>query len=161
MHITLVLQHMSLYYVTVISFLGVLPMWLFTLGRVFYGGRVTIPYLTIMGSLFGLICPIVFGLAFKHYLPVWAERIRKILKPITLISFIVVGIFGCAVNSYVFSLLEWRHFVCGMLLPYAGFALTYPFARWVCRRSYADSLAISVENGCLSVAVPTVLIQVW
>lgn len=142
-----------------LSFIGVLPFWLFTLGRVFYGGRVTIPYMTITGSLFGLICPIFFGLAFKHFLPVWAERIGRILKPVTVVSFIIVGIFGCGVNSYVFALLDWRHFVCGMLLPYAGYALTYPIARWVFRRSHADCLAIAVENGCLNVAVPVVLLQ--
>lgn len=46
-----------------------------------------------------------------------------------------------------------------MLLPYTGFALSYPASRWVFRRTHADSLAVAVENGCLNVAVPVVLIQ--
>lgn len=143
----------------ILYFLGVLPFWLFTLGRVFYGGRVTIPYLTITGSLFGLVCPIFFGLAFKHFLPVWAERIGKILKPVTVVSFIIVGIFGCAVNSYVFALLDWRHFLTGIVFPWLGFVLTYPLSRWIFRRNHADSVAVAVENGCLNVAVPVVLLQ--
>jgi predicted Na+-dependent transporter len=146
-------------FVASVSALGIQPFWLFTLGRVFYGGRVTIPYTTITGSLFGLICPIFFGLAFKHFLPRWAERIGRILKPVTVVSFIIVGIFGIGVNSYVFALLDWRHFVCGMLVPYAGYFLTYPCARFLLRRTHEDSLAIAIENGCLNVAVPVVLLQ--
>lgn len=92
-------------------------------------------------------------------MPTVAEQIGRIVKHATVISFIAGGIFGCVVNSYVFALLDWRHLICGLLLPWCGYTIAYPLARWVLRRSHADSIAIAVENGCLNVAVPTVLIQ--
>ena len=61
-----------------------MPLWMYTLGSTIPAdeevGKITIPFLSIVGSLAALIVPLIVGVTIKYKLPRLSKLIKKYLK---------------------------------------------------------------------------------
>jgi len=105
-----------------------MPLWIFTLGRVFVSDRVTIPFATIVEGLAVLLIPSSAGIIFINYYPHLVERIGKgikVLPPLfsssitqiaTWIATIFFTAFGIVAKCVFFF--TWPIVIAGCLLPW-------------------------------------------
>lgn len=130
-----------------------MPAWLYTLGRVFYAGEVSIPFANVAMSLLTLIVPACLGMWFIRSRRHLADRFLRVIKMLTFCMLIVVIPFGIYQGWYIFSLMTWRTLACGFGLPWTGYGLSYLVATLL-RQSWADRRTIAIEtgiqNGCKS-----------
>lgn len=116
-----------------------------------------IPFSNIILSLVFLIVPCFLGIITKHFKPEIAEKSKKIIKFSTLIVIIVAICFGTAANTYVYSLITAKTLICGVLLPWGGFALSYLVA-FVLRQSHVNCRTIAIETGIQNAGIAIVLL---
>lgn len=88
---------------------GMMPIWIFTLGAlIFHDGNLVVPYKTIALMSFSLVVPLCIGIALQKFAPKVANKMAKILKPVSLCFIIFVTVFAFTVNSYMFKLFSWK-----------------------------------------------------
>lgn len=139
-----------------------MPFWLYTLGQVFFaqsgGERLSIPFANIIVSLLLLIGPVFLGIVVKHYRPKFAERSKKFVKITTIFIIAVAIVFGSISNFYVFYLITWKTLLCGLLLPWVGFVLSYLIA-FLIRQDHRNCRTIAIETGIQNAGIAIVLLQ--
>lgn len=153
-----------------------MPLWLWALGGQFLQGDtatggIRVPYYKILASLASLVGPLLIGVAIKKWRPTWAERVRPILRPFIIFTFIFIIAFGTYVNSlvffflydtfacrYMFSLMSVRALIGGLLLPWCGFACGC-FSALLTRRPPKDVTAIAVETGIQNTGIAILLLK--
>lgn len=139
-----------------------MPFWLYTLGQVFFsqagGEKLSIPFLNIIVSLLLLIGPVFAGIILKHFKPHFAEKSKKFVKISTVIIIIVAIVFGSISNFYVYYLLTWKTLLCGLLLPWAGFGISYGVA-FLLRQEHRNCRTIAIETGIQNAGIAIVLLQ--
>ncbi|TRY63520.1 hypothetical protein TCAL_04892 [Tigriopus californicus] len=127
--------------------LFMMPLWLFTLGRVIFSdGNIIIPYHKIFTYAFCVVVPLSIGLLISRYLPRVSKFLVRILKPMALFLIMFILIFGVWANFYMFKLMTWKVWLTGMGLPWLGFAFGCSIAR-LTRRPVEDVIAIAIETG--------------
>jgi sodium/bile acid cotransporter 3/5 len=144
-----------------VAALAMMPFWLFTLGQMFFknlGGHMQIPFTNIIMSLGFLIVPCVLGIVVKHYKPQFAEKSKKVIKYSTFFIILVAMIFGTAANIYVYSLITAKTLLCGFLLPWGGFALSYAVA-FVLRQNHVNCRTIAIETGIQNAGIAIILLS--
>lgn len=140
-------------------FTGLLPMWLFTLGKVVYDeGNVTIPFQNIFFSLLGIIIPVTVGLLLQRKYPKAAKMCVNAVKYIVFIFIVFVLTVGVYANIYIFSLLNGQVLLAAALLPYLGFLLGGLVA-CVLRQGKVNIITIAVETGIQNTGIPIVLLR--
>ncbi|KAL5103853.1 Solute carrier family 10 member 6 [Taenia crassiceps] len=120
---------MTMTFISSIAALGMMPLMLFIYGRFFLDTKaIHIPYPQIAGQLCYIVVPVVIGMLIKLRFPVLAKRmVRLFLRPLAFI--------------FIFSIIGFA-----AALPWIGFLLAALFA-FLCRRSRAEILTISIETG--------------
>jgi sodium/bile acid cotransporter 3/5 len=144
-----------------VAALAMMPFWLFTLGQMFFkslGGHMQIPFSNIILSLSYLIVPCCLGILVKHYKPKMAEKSKKVIKYTTLFVIVVAICFGTAANIYVYSLITAKTLLCGFLLPWGGFALSYAVA-FILRQNHINCRTIAIETGIQNAGIAIVLLS--
>jgi sodium/bile acid cotransporter 3/5 len=144
-----------------VAALAMMPFWLFTLGQMFFkqlGGHMQIPFTNIILSLGFLIVPCCLGILVKHYKPHLAEKSKKVIKYTTSFVIIVAICFGTAANIYVYSLITAKTLLCGFLLPWGGFALSYAVA-FVLRQNHVNCRTIAIETGIQNAGIAIILLS--
>ncbi|XP_059164949.1 ileal sodium/bile acid cotransporter-like isoform X2 [Physella acuta] len=145
--------------ISTIAALGLLPMWLFTLGKVVYDeGNVTIPFQNIFFSLLGIIIPVTVGLLLQRKCPKAAKMCVNAVKYIVFIFIVFVLTVGVYANIYIFSLLNGQVLLAAALLPYLGFLLGGLVA-CVLRQGKVNIITIAVETGIQNTGIPIVLLR--
>lgn len=129
---------------------GMMPLMLFIYGRFFLDTEVIrIPYAQIAGQLCYIVVPVVIGMLIKWRFPIFAKRmVHILLRPLAFIFiFSIIG-FGIYVNLPIYTLMGAYPllFPVAAALPWIGFLLAGVFA-FLCRRSRAEILTISIETG--------------
>lgn len=148
---------------TVGAFLA-LPLWVYALARTIIkdGYYAKLPYKNISMLVVGLVLPLSIGLLIKRFSPRVALMLKRCLKPLSIIFIIFIMTFGVYANLYIFAFFDWKVAVAGLLLPWVGFIFG-AVASLVCRRSWEEAIAISIETGVqntgLSIGILKVALQ--
>lgn len=147
-------------FVSTILSLGMVPLWLFTLGIhvIYHASSISIPYENIVTSLLGLLIPVLIGLLIQRKKPAWAKVILKCVKPIAVLFLILVFTLGIYANLYIFKLLKPFVLISGALAPYGGFLFGAVVAL-LTGQSKENILTIAIETGIQNTGVAIVLLQ--
>ncbi|CAG5121827.1 unnamed protein product [Candidula unifasciata] len=145
--------------ISTLASLGLLPMWLFTLGRVVYSeAKVKIPFENIFFSLLGIVIPVVVGFILQRKYPKAAICFIKAVKYIMIVFILFILTVGVYANLYIFSLMTGEVLLASALLPYVGFILG-GLAAFICRQNLANIITIAVETGIQNTGIPIVLLR--
>ena len=125
---------------------AMMPLWIFSLGRLVYSDDIVIPYHKILITFGALIVPLAVGLLITRYLPRVSKFLVRILKPLALCLLLFILVVGVWANLYIFQLMTWKVIVVGMALPWLGFAFGCTVAR-LAGRPVEDVTAIAIETG--------------
>ncbi|KAK7474824.1 hypothetical protein BaRGS_00033896 [Batillaria attramentaria] len=137
---------------------GMIPLWLFTLGRKLYSdSSIQVPYQNIIFSLLGLIIPVCIGLVVQHRRPAWAKVLVKVSKGIMVVFLLFVLTVGVYANVYIFRLMKAQVLVTAALLPYLGFLLGGLVAL-AFHMSREHIITIAVETGIQNTGIAIVLL---
>lgn len=99
----------SNFYLNLIYILGMMPLWLFTLGKtIFDKGNLRVPYERLTTYVIGMLIPLAIGLMIQRFLPRVARFLTRILKTISLLLIIFIVVFAIVTNLYLFQLLKWK-----------------------------------------------------
>ena len=119
----------------------------FTLGAtIFDEADIAIPYRKVCTYAFFLVIPLSIGLAISRWAPKVSKFLVKILKPMALGLILFIIFFGVYANLYIFQMMTWQVFLCGMGLPWFGFAFGFTIAKLL-KRPTEDIIAIAIETG--------------
>ena len=142
------------------SVAGMIPLWLFTLGRVLISDdvRITIPFMNIMIMLACYMIPVVIGLLIQRYFQRVSAVIVRLLRPVYIVFIVLMFTFGVWSNLYVFRLIRPPLLLAGCLLPYTGFLLSGLVA-FVLRQPPPRILTIAIETGIQNTGLPIVLMK--
>lgn len=95
--------------ISTIAAFGMMPLWLFTLGRViFESGDMQIPYRNLATYVIALIIPLAIGVLIKRYLPRVGNFLVRILKVLSVLLILFIVIFAIVTNLYLFELFSWE-----------------------------------------------------
>nr|CAD7429734.1 unnamed protein product [Timema monikensis] len=140
---------------------GMMPLWIFTLGRViFEEGALGVPYTRIASFALGLVVPLGLGFLIQRYLPRVSKFMVRILKPFSLLLILFIVVFAIITNLYLFQLFTWQILVAGLGLPWLGFVFGWLLARvpWF-KQPPEDVLAISIETGIQNTGISIFLLR--
>nr|KAG5690479.1 hypothetical protein BaRGS_016479 [Batillaria attramentaria] len=144
-------------FISNLAAIGMVPLWLFTLGRYVSNTVVNVPFENIIYSLLGLVGAVGVGVLLQVKLPVWARRAVTVSK-VTIVVFIVfmctVGVYA---NLYIFRLLRGELLAAAALLPYTGFLLGGMVAL-VLRMSKKHVITIAIETGIQNTGIAVILL---
>lgn len=137
--------------ISTIAALGMMPLWIYTLGKVFtdeLGGatKVDIPFLNIFTALVILIVPLLVGVAIKYKLPRLTKILMKIITPVTIFVIVILVSVGIYTNLFIFEFFEPKVILVGSLLPYCGYILS-GIISLVLRQSWTKVKTIIIETG--------------
>lgn len=145
-------------FISTLASLGMIPLWLSTLGRKLYSGTsVRVPVQNIVFSLLGLIVPVCIGIFIQHKRPAVAKQLIKVSKAVMILFLLFVMTVGIYANVYIFRLMESQVLITAALLPYLGFALGGLVAFAFCM-SRAHIITIAVETGIQNTGIAIVML---
>lgn len=133
-------------FISTVAALGMMPLWIFTLGTtLFRDGKVTLPYLNLVGSLILLTLPIGIGMLIRRYKVKLANFSEKIIRPFTIFC-IVIGIgVGCYANFYIFIMFTWKIVLAGLAVAWGGYTFG-ALAAWISRLKKSQIIAVAIET---------------
>ncbi|XP_071092487.1 ileal sodium/bile acid cotransporter-like [Haliotis cracherodii] len=140
--------------ISTIAALGMVPLWMFTLGKQFHDDKmqITIPYLSIVQTLATVILPLLVGIFIKYKCQKLAAIIMKVIKPVTLVTVALLLGFGIYANLYIFRLFKPPTLLAGCMLPYIGYVIGGLIAL-TCRQPWYRVKTIAIETGIQNVMV--------
>jgi len=96
-------------YIKFYCFLGMMPFWVFTLGRyIFAQGKIAVPYHQIGIFVVSLIIPLAIGCFIQKKFPRISKILIRIMKPFSVILILFIIIFAIITNLYIFKLFSWE-----------------------------------------------------
>ncbi len=128
-----------------------MPFWIYTLGSVI--GTLQVPFVDILRTFATALIPTGIGVGFRYWKPELAAKCRLAVKIFSLFILVVVLVFGVYANLYIFQLFKWYTVVCGFLLPWTGYGLSYLIA-WLVRQDARNRLTIAIETGIQNTGEP-------
>ncbi|WAR12867.1 NTCP2-like protein, partial [Mya arenaria] len=138
--------------------LGMLPLWLYTLGSVFLtGSDLQIPFEMVAVSLSILITPLLFGIFLRQKFPRVADNLQKALKPVIIIMSLILLVVGIYSNLYIFRMFKPNILLAGLLLPYVGYLCGAIFAL-ICRQPWTRIKTIAIETGMQNTNIAYILL---
>lgn len=95
--------------ISTIAAFGMMPLWIFTLGRViFESGNLEVPYTQITTYVVALIIPLAIGFLIQRYLQRFGNFMKRILKGFSACLILFIIVFAIVANLYLFQLFSWR-----------------------------------------------------
>ncbi|XP_012229330.1 ileal sodium/bile acid cotransporter-like [Linepithema humile] len=142
-----------------IAAFGMMPFWIFTLGRyIFAQAQITIPYRQIGTLVIGPAIPLLIGFFVQKKLPKVSRTLVKVMKPFSIILILFIVIFAIVTNLYLFKLFSWKIIIAGMGLPWLGFTFGFVVAN-IFKQSQSDIRAIAIETGVQNTGVAIFLLR--
>jgi sodium/bile acid cotransporter 3/5 len=152
-------------FISTLSAIFMMPLWLFTLGRnIFEGTTTTVKTTTsaslpnIVGTLVSMTIFLGLGLLFQKFLPKVANICRRILAPVSIAMIIFIILFGTYANLYMFRLMSWRIILAASINVWSGFMVGL-IASTSFRQPLVDRIAIAIETGVQNTGVSIVLLR--
>ncbi|KAH7701593.1 P3 protein-like protein, partial [Aphelenchoides avenae] len=147
----------SMTFVQTIGALGMMPLWIYTLGRTFFSQRVQVPLLRILQSLLFLLIPATCGMIFIHYKKHLLTRFTRWIKVITWFMTVFFTVFGIYANLYIIFLFNWRVVLCGCALPWSGYVIAYCVAA-LFRQKQRERITIAIETGVQNIGIALMML---
>ncbi|GAB0098846.1 sodium/bile acid cotransporter [Sergentomyia squamirostris] len=145
--------------VSTLAAFGLMPLWIFTLGKtIFDQGNLIVPYERIGSFALALVVPLAVGIIIQRYFPRLTRILVLVLKPFSTLLILFIVIFAIVTNLYLFELFSWQIIVAGLGLPWLGFLLGWVLAK-VFRQVNPDALAIAVETGIQNTGISIYLLR--
>lgn len=147
-------------FVSTIASIGMMPLWIFTLGRHIAPedtGGFKIPFDNIAGSLAGLALPLSIGMLVRRFKPEWAQKSQKYAKPVTLVILIAILVLSCTVNRYIFLLMTWQTYLSGALVAWSAYVFG-ALAAVVVRLKKPQIIAVAIEVAFQNGGIATVIL---
>ncbi|CAF0933343.1 unnamed protein product [Brachionus calyciflorus] len=145
-------------FVSVLSSMVMMPLWIYTLGRVFSTkAQIKIPILGLFANLMITIVPCLIGLAINLRFPKFKKYALKIAKPFTLVFLITFLVLAFIAKFYSFKLLKMRHWLSGPLIPWCGYLLGGTIA-WILGLPFNQVKTVAIETGIQNVGVAFLII---
>lgn len=144
-------------FISTLASLGMMPLWIFTLGKTLFDGTTRIPFTNIFISLVSMVIPLGIGLMIQRFLPKAAKLGRRILAPACILMIIYIVAFGTYANLYMFKLFSWRVVIAALINVWFGFLVGALAARLI-GRPVEDIIAIAVETGVQNTGISIVLL---
>ncbi|KAF0297662.1 Sodium/bile acid cotransporter [Amphibalanus amphitrite] len=135
-------------FVSTLAAIGMMPLWMFTLGRKIAssGHDIQVPYQGIVSSLLVLTAPSVIGMVLRWWKPHWKEYSDRSIRPMVGVLLAIFCTVGIWLNLEQFSLLSLNQFLMGSAVVLLGFSLGGGLAL-LFRRPVAQVVTISLETG--------------
>lgn len=147
--------HMSIImtFISTVGALGMIPLWMFTLGRVilktgYPSSEIEMPWDLLGIAVVWFSLPTAIGMLIGRFWPRVATGIVLIVRPIAFLFLLVQVSVFIYFNHQVLSFVDsWRLLAATAATPYIAFALSFIFAVVVFRRTRADAVTIMIETG--------------
>lgn len=147
-------------FLTTVASFGLMPLWLFTLGRNFFAvGELKVPYVRLLASLLLFIFPVGIGLLIKRFRPKWAEFSKKIIRPysmIVMLFFVTVGIYA---NLYLIRIMTFNIVAAGAMIAWLGYFFGGIIATMFCLNR-DQVIAIAIEVALQNPAIAFFLLKI-
>ncbi|XP_066289987.1 ileal sodium/bile acid cotransporter-like [Branchiostoma lanceolatum] len=146
---------MTMTFVSTVLALGMMPLSLFIYGRAFQLDSINVPFLNIIISLVSITIPELLGILLRHKKPRIADKVMKVIRPVSGLFIIALVVIGVMVNTHVIYT-PWQPIVACFLLPLAGFIIGFGLAKMFCldnNRARTVSIETGVQNGTLASAM--------
>lgn len=145
-------------FISTLASIGMMPFWIYTLGRLFYIGnaRINIPYLGLLQIVATVTVPLVIGALIKYKFIKVALKIMQILKPVTIVFIIAVMSIGIISNIALFRMFQPMHLIVGCTLPYLGYILGGAIAA-IFRQPWPRVKTIALETGMQNIGIAYLL----
>nr|VZI16027.1 unnamed protein product [Spirometra erinaceieuropaei] len=151
---------MTMTFISSVAALGMMPLLLFIYGRFSLDvQQIRIPYGQIAGQLLYIAGPLVVGLLVKYYLPKLATKIRRLLRPLAILTTVFLVGFGTYVNLAICALIGQYPLLLATAtaLPWIGF-LAAGLVAFLLRRSRAEILTIAIETGIQNIGIAVLVL---
>ncbi|BHF82926.1 hypothetical protein SprV_0802606600 [Sparganum proliferum] len=151
---------MTMTFISSVSALGMMPLLLFIYGRFSLDvQQIRIPYGQIAGQLLYIGVPLVVGLLVKYYLPKMATKVRRLLRPLAILTTLFLVAFGTYVNLPICALIVEYPLLLptATALPWIGF-LAAGLVAFLLRRSRAEILTIAIETGIQNIGIAVLVL---
>ncbi|XP_035232677.1 sodium/bile acid cotransporter-like [Stegodyphus dumicola] len=149
---------LTMTFISNLAALGMMPLWLFTLGRSLFSGIATeVPFMNILLTLVSMLVPLGVGLAFQKWLPRVAKFCRHILAPVSIAMILFIIIFGTYANLYMFKLFTWTILIAAAANVWLGFLFGTLISK-TCDLRLEDIVAVAVETGVQNTGIAIVLL---
>ena len=101
--------------------------------------------------------PLILGMLFRHYKPLTAVKVMKILSPFSLIAFLILLVAAFYKNIFVFT--DYIHYVLIIVIVHniIGYLSGFYFAKTM-RLSYKNQKTISIETGIQNAGLGLLLV---
>lgn len=151
---------LTMTFISVIAALGMIPLWLFTLGKkLFVQSKTGFPYDQLLYTLASMIVFLGVGLLFQRYRPHVAKFCRRILVPASIGLIIFIVIFGTYANYYMFRLFTWKVMLASCCSVWLGFLFGAVVSK-LARLPYEDIIAVSIETGVQNAGITIALLNI-
>lgn len=95
--------------ISTVAAFGMIPFWVFTLGKVFFDrANLGIPYTNVITSAAGLIIPLTIGVLIRKFKPNVGNFLVRILKPLSTILIVIMVTSAIISNFYMWQLFTWQ-----------------------------------------------------
>ncbi|XP_054717560.1 LOW QUALITY PROTEIN: hepatic sodium/bile acid cotransporter-like [Uloborus diversus] len=149
---------LTMTFISNLAALGMMPLWLFTLGRSLFSEIATeVPVKNILLSLVSMLIPLGIGLCFQKWLPRVARFCRRILAPVSVFMILFIIAFGTYANLYMFKLFTWRIVVAASANVWLGFLFGTIISK-AFDLSLPDIITVAVETGVQNTGIAIVLL---
>lgn len=128
-------------------------------GRLFgLSGTFHIPVLKIMSTLLFILIPISIGIAVKQRMPDKANRLERIIRPLSFILMFVGIYLAFRMGSVFLKTASREVLLLGILVPALGLSFGYSFAK-ISRLPLPACKTVAVESGVLNSFLALAIIQ--
>ncbi|KAL5021506.1 hypothetical protein ScPMuIL_000661 [Solemya velum] len=145
---------------SVLISLGMLPLWLYTLGVmvIYEDSDIHLPFQNLLTSLLILILPVAIGILLQKKREKWAKIYVKAMTPLLVIFVLFVFTVGVYANLYIFQLLTAKVFLSASLIIFLGLLFGGVVA-FLARQSWKNIKTIAIETGIQDFGIAIVLLQ--
>lgn len=151
---------LTMTFISVLASLGMMPLWLFTLGRKLVAQTKTeSPYGQILYTLGSMMVFLGVGVLFQRYFPRVAKFCRRILVPASIGLIIFIVIFGTYANFYMFRLFTLKVILASCCSVWLGFLFGGVVSK-LARLPAEDVIAVAIETGVQNVGVTLAIINI-
>ncbi|CAD5214851.1 unnamed protein product [Bursaphelenchus xylophilus] len=128
------------------------PLWMYTLGSVFFDNHINVPLLKFIESLAIVLIPTSLGIFSIQFAPHWISKIKVVIKYFTWILVIVLTSVGIYANYYIFAFINWKIVVASCVLPWSGYIIAFLFAV-IMHQNFQNAITIAIETGIQNVGI--------
>jgi len=145
-------------FLSTILALGMMPLWIFTMGPLLTEGALVIPFGQLVFSLLTLILPTALGMWIRWKWVKAAKFMEKIIVPFTLLTVVFILSAGIYINLFIFLLMTPLMILAGFIVAIAGYLFGASFA-WIFQLKLPQITAVAVETSFQNGGIAFILLK--